>query len=270
MADGEKRMSFLKHLEELRWRLVRCAVVVVIGAGVIFYFTTPLIEALFTGMTKPSFITYRMMCKLSIMLGMEDDLCISNIPVTYQSNDPSGQLNTNVYFAIIGGIVIAAPFIFYQLWQFVKPALKERELRASKGIIWYISLLFFIGILFGYFVISPMSIQFFGTYQLTPEVQNIWDITKYMSLITTTTFYTGLFFELPIVVYFFSRLGIMTPQFMRKYRKHAIIVILIIAAIITPPDMTSQILVSLPLVLLYEISIRISARVQKRKALQEI
>lgn len=258
-------MSFLGHLEELRWRLVRCAVAIVIGAGTVFYFTTELVQTLFINMTNPDFITFRLMCKLSVALGMEEQLCITDIPVAYQSNDPSGQINVNIYFAIIGGIVLAFPYIFYQVWSFVKPALKDKERKASRGIIFYVSLLFFVGILFGYFVISPMSVQFYGTYQLAPEVQNIWDISKYMSLITTTTFYTGLFFELPVVVYFFSRLGLMTPAFMRKYRKHAIIVVLIIAAIITPPDITSQILVSLPLILLYEMSIGISARVNKRR-----
>ncbi len=265
MALGDKNMSFLGHLEELRWRLVRCAAVVVTGAILIFYFTTELVQSLFINMTNPDFITFRAMCKLSIWLGMDDSLCISDIPVTYQSTSPSGQLNVNIYFAMIGGIVVAFPYIFYQVWQFVKPALKEKEQKAARGIIFYTSLLFFLGILFGYFVISPMSVQFFGQYQLTPSVQNEWDISSYMSLITTTTFYTGLVFELPVVVYIFSRLGLLTPEFMRKYRKHAIVVILIIAAIITPPDVTSQILVSLPIIALYELSIRISAKVNAKR-----
>lgn len=262
-------MSFLGHLEELRWRLVRIAAVIIAAALVIFYFTTELVQTLFIDMTSPDFITFRAMCKLSIMLGMEESLCVGDIPVTYQSTSPAGQLNTNIYFAMIGGIVIAFPYIFYQIWQFVKPALKDKEKKAAKGIIFYVSILFFIGILFGYFVISPMSIQFFGQYQLAPQVQNEWDIAGYMGLITTTTFYTGLVFELPVVVYIFSRLGLMTPEFMRKYRKHAIVVILIIAAIITPPDVTSQILVSLPIIGLYELSIRISARVQRGKEVAE-
>lgn len=265
MAEESKGMSFLKHLEELRWRLVRCAVAIVLAAFVLFYFTTPLVEALFLKMTDPNFITFRAMCKLSIMLGMEEQLCVGSIPVTYQSTNPAGQMNINIYFAFIGGIIAVFPYIFYQVWQFIKPALKDKEKKAARGIIFYVSILFFIGILFGYFVISPMSIQFFGQYQLAPKIQNEWDIGAYMSLITTTTFYTGLLFELPVVVYLFSRLGLMTPEFMRKYRKHAIIVILILAAIITPPDITSQILVSLPIVLLYEMSIKISARVSKRR-----
>lgn len=265
MAEKEKSMSFLGHLEELRWRLVRCAAAIMIGAVVVFIYTTELVEAIFINMTSPDFITFRLMCKLSVALGMEDQLCISNIPVTYQSTTPSGQMNVNIYFAIIGGIILAFPYIFYQVWKFIRPALKDKERKASRGIIFYTSMLFFIGILFGYFVITPMSVQFFGTYQLSTKVQNEWDISTYMSYVTTTTFYTGLFFELPVVVYIFSRLGLLTPAFMRKYRKHAIVVILIIAAIITPPDITSQILVSLPIVLLYEISIRISARVNKRR-----
>lgn len=270
MADQEKKMSFLGHLEELRWRLVRCAIAIAIGAITIFIFTTELVESVFLNMATPNFITYRIMCDLSVKLGMEDSLCISEIPVRYISNTPGGQMNVNIYFAIIGGIVVAFPYIFYQVWQFIRPALKEKEKRASRGIIFYTSMLFFFGILFGYFVISPMSVQFFGTYLLSPKVENMWDIGAYMSFVTTTTFYTGLFFELPVVVYLLSRIGLITPAFLRKFRKHSIVVILIIAAVITPPDVTSQIVVTLPILILYEISIKISARVQKRREAAEI
>ena len=267
--EPSAQMSFLKHLDELRRRLMHCALAVVLGAIVIFAFTTPLVDTIFISMTDTDFITFRAMCKLSIMLGMEEGLCIQKIPVNYQSINPSGQMNINIYFAIIGGIIVAFPYIFYNVWSFVKPALKEKERKAAKGIIIYTSLLFFFGILFGYFVITPMSIQFFGTYQLSERVDNNWDIGAYMSLITTTTFYTGLMFELPVIVYIFSRLGLLTPEFLRKYRKHAYVVVLIVAAIITPPDVTSQILVSIPIVILYEGSIKISARVQKKKAAAE-
>lgn len=249
---------------------MRCAAAIILVACVIFYFTTPLVDSLFLSMTKPDFITFRWMCDLSVWLGMEKGLCIDKIPVTYQSTAPAGQFNVNIYFAMIGGIIGAFPFIFYQVWSFIKPALKDKERRAARGIIFYTSILFFLGILFGYFVVTPMSVQFFGTYELVPgAVKNEWDISGYMMYITTTTFYTGLIFELPVVVYIFSRLGLMTPAFMRKYRKHAIVVILILAAIITPPDVTSQILVSLPVVLLYEMSIRISVRVEKQRKARE-
>jgi sec-independent protein translocase protein TatC len=270
-TDGEQKlgMSFLGHLEELRWRLVRMAAAIILAAIFIFIYTTELVEHVFLNMTTPDFITFRAMCKLSMMLGMEQGLCVGEIPVTYQSTDPAGQMNVNIYFAFIGGIIVVFPYIFYQVWSFIKPALKDKEKKAARGIIFYTSILFFLGILFGYFVVTPMSVQFFGQYQLSPKVQNEWDISTYMTFITTTTFYTGLLFELPVIVYIFSRLGLMTPEFMRKYRKHAIVVILILAAIITPPDVTSQILVSLPVVLLYEASIRISARVKKSRDARE-
>lgn len=269
MAEEKKGLSFLGHLEELRWRLVRMAAAIITAAIVIFIFTTELVETLFLNMTTSDFITFRAMCKLSKMLGMEEGLCVGEIPVSYQSTNPAGQMNVNIYFAFIGGIIVVFPYIFYQVWQFIKPALKDKEKKAARGIIFYTSILFFIGILFGYFVVTPMSVQFFGQYQLSPKVQNEWDISTYMTFITTTTFYTGLLFELPVVVYIFSRLGLITPVFMRKYRKHAIVVILILAAIITPPDVTSQILVSLPIILLYEGSIKISARVLRNKEKKE-
>ncbi len=268
-VEQKKGMSFLGHLEELRWRLVRMAAAIILAAIFIFIYTTELVEHVFLNMTTPDFITFRAMCKLSMMLGMERGLCVGEIPVTYQSTDPAGQMNVNIYFAFIGGIIVVFPYIFYQIWSFIKPALKDKEKKAARGIIFYTSILFFMGILFGYFVVTPMSVQFFGQYQLSPKVQNEWDIATYMTFITTTTFYTGLLFELPVIVYIFSRLGLMTPDFMRKYRKHAIVVILILAAIITPPDVTSQILVSLPIVLLYEGSIRISARVKKSRDAKE-
>jgi sec-independent protein translocase protein TatC len=270
VAEEKKGMSFLGHLEELRWRLVRCAAAIVLAALFIFIYTTPLVREIFLRMTKPDFISYRAMCKLSLSLGMDKSMCVTHIPVTYQSTTPSGQMDVNIYFAFIGGIIAVFPYLFYQVWQFIKPALKEKERKAARGIIFYTSALFFFGVLFGYYVVTPMSIQFFGQYELVPgAIANEWDISGYMSYITTTTFYTGLLFELPVLVYILSRIGIMTPEFMRKYRKHAIVVILILAAIITPPDVVQQLIVSLPIILLYEMSIRISARVEKKRLAKE-
>jgi sec-independent protein translocase protein TatC len=163
----------------------------------------------------------------------------------------------------MGGIVLSFPFIFYQLWAFVKPGLKQNEKSVVSGLVFYVSLLFFLGILFGYFIVAPLCIQFFGTYQITADIENIFTINSYLSTIFSTVFYSGLLFLLPVVSYIFTKLGVLTPLFLRKYRKHAIVGILILAAIITPPDLISQVIVAIPIILLYEIGILVAVRVEK-------
>jgi sec-independent protein translocase protein TatC len=170
-----------------------------------------------------------------------------------------------MFYSIVGGIICAFPFLFYQIWTFVKPALKNNEMHASKGIIFYTSFLFFLGVAFGYFIISPLCVQFAGTFQLSSKIVNLPSISSFMSMIVMTTFYTGLLFELPVMVFLLTKIGVVSPAFLRKFRKHSIVVILILSAIITPPDVISQIIVAVPILILYEISILISARVEKNK-----
>ena len=261
-------MSFMGHLQELRKRVMRMAFAIVVAAVVLFIYTEPLIDIIYLRMSKPDFVTYRFFCWMSEYFQLDKALCATEIKLKLQSIEVTGQFNTNIYFAFIGGIVAVFPYLFYQLWQFVRPALKEKERKAATGVIFWSSLLFFMGIAFGYFVITPMCVQFFGNYILAPGIENNFTITSYISIVTTTTFFTGLIFELPVVVSILSRLGLLTPAFLRKYRKHSYIVILILAAIITPPDVTSQIIVTIPVVILYEISIGICARVVARKEKQ--
>ena len=168
----------------------------------------------------------------------------------------------------MGGFVVTFPFIFHQLWSFVKPGLKLNEITATKGIVFYVSLLFFSGIIFGYFVVAPLSVQFFGSYQISKEIENNFTVSSYMGNIFSTIFYSGLLFLLPMVSYLLTRIGLITPDFLRKYRKHAIVVVLILAAIITPPDVVSQIIVSIPIIILYEIGIIVSARLAKKMELE--
>ncbi|MES2800409.1 MAG: twin-arginine translocase subunit TatC [Bacteroidota bacterium] len=255
MSEG-KNMSFLDHLEELRWRLVRCAIAILAIATVLFLYQEWIMEKLFLSMKDPNFISFKVMCRTF-------GICIEEIPVKMQSMTVSGQFSYALMTSLMGGIVLAFPFIFYQLWSFVKPGLKQKEQTVAKGIVFYVSLLFFFGILFGYFVIAPLTIQFFGTYQISKQIENNFTISSYMSMILSTVFYTGLLFLLPVVMYIFSKLGIVTPRFLRKYRKHAIVGVLILSAAITPPDVLSQIIVSIPIIILYEISILVSARVEK-------
>lgn len=251
-------MSFLDHLEELRWRLVRCAISILVIAVVLWWFQEWIMNNIFLSLKDPDFISYRLMCK---SLGM----CTEEIPVKMQSTTMAGQFSYALMMSGIGGVVLSFPYIFYQIWSFVKPGLKQNERSVVKGIVFYVSILFFLGIFFGYFIVAPMCVQFFGTYQMSKDIENIFTINSYMSTIISTVFYSGLLFLMPVVMYLFAKLGIITPSFLRKYRKHAIVGVLILSAVITPPDMISQIIVSIPILLLYEISILITARVEKNR-----
>lgn len=254
----EKKMSFLDHLEELRWRLVKSAVAVLLFAVFIWIYQSWIMDTFFLSMSNKNFISFELLCKY---LGV----CVEDIPIKFQSTTMSGQFSYALMMSFMGGLVFAFPYLFYQVWSFVKPGLKMNELNIAKGIIVYVSLLFFTGILFGYFVIAPLAVQFFGAYQISDKISNDFTISSFMSTVLSTIFYTGLMFLLPVVSYLFAKLGIITPMFLRKFRKHSIVGIFILAAIITPPDVISQIIVSIPIILLYEVGIVVAARVYKQK-----
>jgi len=257
MSDN-KQMSFLDHLEELRWRLMRSAVAVIVFAIVIWIYQKEIMENVFLIMVDPNFVTFKLLCEYL-------NVCIDKIPVNFQSMTLSGQFSYALMMSVMGGAVLAFPYIFYQLWSFVKPGLKFKERKMAKGIVFYVSILFFIGILFGYFVVAPLSVQFFGAFQITDKIRNDFTISSYMSTILSTVFYTGLFFLLPVVTYLLVKIGLFTPEFLVKYRKHAIVVILILAAIITPPDVISQVIVTIPIYLLFEISVLVAKQVAKNQ-----
>ncbi len=255
MSDS-KNMSFLQHLEELRWILVRSAIAVLFFALIIWYFQEEIMVNVFLSMKEKDFITFRLFCDY---LGV----CIEEIPVKMQSMTVSGQFTYALMMSFLGGLVVSFPYVFYQIWSFVKPGLKFKEKKMAKGLVFYVSLLFFSGILFGYFIVAPLSIQFFGSYQISDQIENNFTIGSYMSTILSTIFYSGLFFLLPIISYLLTKIGLIDVAFLVKYRKHAIVVILILAAIITPPDIASQIIVSIPIVVLYEIGILVSKRAER-------
>lgn len=259
IMEEQGNMSFLQHLEELRWRLVRSAIAVIVMAVVIWWNMTWIMDNVFMSMLKADFITYDLFCKHFHIM------CVDTIPAKVQSRQLGGQFGYALWMSFIGGVVVAFPFIFYQLWAFVKPGLKANEKSMVKGIVFYVSILFFTGILFGYFVVAPMSVQFFGTFRITKTIENNFDLNSYMSTIISTVFYTGLFFLLPILAYITAKIGIISSGFLKKYRKHAIVVVLILSAIITPPDMISQIIVSLPILLLYEIGIIVVKIVERKR-----
>lgn len=256
--EEEGKMSFLEHLEELRWRLVRSAIAIVVISVALWIFREWILERLFFSMRYPSFPTFQLMCDYF-------GICVDKIELNLQSTTMTGQFSYALMMSIMGGIVLAFPFIFYQLWSFVKPGLKQNERSVAKGIVFYVSILFFIGILFGYFIVAPLCVQFFGNFKASPSVDNIFTINSYMSTVLSTVFYSGLLFLLPVISYIFTKLGVMNSEFLRKYRKHAIIGILILSAIITPPDLISQIIVAIPIIILYEIGILVSKRVEKNR-----
>lgn len=255
--ENEKNMSFLDHLEELRWRLVRSAIAIVVVAVSLWFFREWILDNLFFSMKNADFFTFKVLCQYL-------NVCVDDIHVQFQSTTVTGQFSYAIMMSIMGGIVLSFPFIFYQIWAFVKPGLKQNEKSVSKGIIVWVSLLFFMGILFGYFIVAPLAVQFFGTFQASKEVDNIFTINSYMSTVLSTVFYSGLLFLLPILSYLFTKLGIITSSFLKKYRKHAIVGILILSALITPPDLISQVIVGIPIVFLYEAGVLISKRVERR------
>src|SRR5512133_3623501 len=262
--NGEKEMSFLQHLEELRWHIIRSILAVLILMIIAFIFKNVLFNEVILGPKRPDFITNSLLCKLGEYLNTAA-LCINTKPLNLISIKMSGQITTHITVAMVAGLILAFPVILWEFWQFFSPALKPNEARYAKGAVFAASILFFIGVLFGYFMLAPLSIHFLSTYEVDPSVVNQININSYIGTLTSICLATGLVFELPIVAFFLTKIGVITPQFMRKYRKHAIVVIFIVAAIITPPDVFSQTLVAIPLLILYEVSILIAARVMKQK-----
>jgi sec-independent protein translocase protein TatC len=266
-ASPEKEMSFLDHLEELRWHLIRSTIAVVVLAGLAFIFKHFIFDVLIFGPTKPEFPTYAMFCEISRYLGM-DTFCFQEMPFKIQSRTMAGQFSAHMWTSIYAGIIVAFPYILYEFWRFISPGLREKERKSSRGFILIASVLFFLGVLFGYYLITPLSINFLGNYQVSEEVINQFDLDSYISLVRTSVLACGIVFELPILMYILTKIGLVTPEILRKYRKFALIIVLILSAVITPPDIVSQIIVAIPILILYEVSIYISKiviRNQKRE-----
>jgi sec-independent protein translocase protein TatC len=265
----EKEMTFLDHLEELRWHLIRsmfAILIITIGA----FITAPWIfDNIIFAVARPDFIFFEWMCQLGKLVGREDTLCVTEIPFKIQSRQMMGQFTMHITASLVMGFIISFPYVAWEIWRFVKPGLMSKERNYSRGAVFFISLLFFLGVSFGYFIMSPLAVYFFSNYQISPMIANEFDITSIVSTIVTLVFGSGILFQLPIVVYFLTKIGMITPAFMRQYRKHAIVIILIIAAIVTPPDPFSQTLIGIPLLLLYEFSILISASVIRRQMREE-
>lgn len=262
-------MSFLEHLEELRWHLVRSSVAVVVGAVIIFINVKFIMDNIMMKPKYPDFITNRVFAWFADLLN-SPDLRINTKPFELINYDVAGQFTTHLTIAMVGGIIIAIPYIFYEFWSFIKPALYDKERKHATGAVFYSSLLFILGVLFGYYLVVPLTTHFFGSYTISDEIKNQFNITSYISSLTTVVLGGGIVFELPIIIYFLSKVGIISASFLRKYRKHAYIVLLLLAAIITPPDVFSMMLVTMPLVALYELGVFLARNIEKKKKDEEL
>ncbi len=259
------QLSFLDHLEVLRWHLIRSVIAIGVFTIIAFLSKKLVFDVIIFGPKNPDFLTYRIFCKLSNLMGMDDAFCMEELPFSLQNIDMAGQFTTHLWVSFIAGLIVAFPYLVYELWRFVKPALKESEKSYSSLLIFSTSFLFTIGVLFGYFLIAPLSVNFLGGYSVSDQISSQINLGSYISTVTTVTMACGIVFELPILVYFLTKIGLLTPEWMKTYRRHAFVVTLVLSSIITPPDIASQILVTIPIIVLYEISIGISRRVIKRQ-----
>ncbi len=260
----EKEMSFLDHVEELRWHIIRaCSSIFVFAIGA-FVIRDFIFHTVIFGPKRDDFLFYRAACALSDKLGMGDALCMLPPEFDFVTPDFGENFITALKVSIYLGIACSIPFIFWEIWRFIKPGLLPKERKAARGFVFVCSSLFFAGVFFGYFIISPIAVNFLMTFEIEGVIP-MPALSSYVNYMAMFTLPTGIVFQLPIVVYFLSKVGIITPDFMRKYRRHAFVVILILAAMITPPDVITQLLLGIPLYFLYEVSIHVSKRVHKKK-----
>ena len=262
--NPQGEMSFWDHLEELRWHLIRILIAIAVSTTLAFLNRGIIFDGIILAPKDSNFITNRLLCRLGDFLSMPT-LCMDQLHLKIININLSGQFLTHMYISFFAGLIIATPYIIWEIWRFIKPALHPKERKHSRGAVAIISLLFFLGILCGYYLIVPFSVNFFGTYQVSPNVENQITLSSYINTVVSLSFSVGVVFELPVLVFFLAKVGILTPRFLIVNRKYMIIAILIVAAIITPPDVVSQILVSIPMFILYEFSILIAKRVTANK-----
>jgi sec-independent protein translocase protein TatC len=262
-------MSFIDHLEALRWHIIRSVLAILIAAVSFFIFIDGIFDQVIMGPTRNNFVSYRLLCSLSHKLGMGESLCMPPMKLNLQVTSVSGTFMSSLTIAFVGGLIVAFPYVCWEIWKFVKPALKPNELKHTRGMIFWISLFFFIGGAFGYFVLAPFTFNFLANYTIGSVgiLEYRPTLADYLDTLIDITLGAGLAFELPMAAWLLTKIGIITPGFLRTYRKYAYVALLVIAAIITPsPDWGSQMVVVVPLVFLYEISILISVRVAKQEA----
>ena len=265
----QAQMAFVDHIEELRWHIIRAILAILVASAYCFFNIEWIFTNIILGPTQNDFISYKYLSQLGELLHI-DVLKLKDMSIQFQNTELSGQFMMSFSVSFMMGLILAFPFVFWELWKFIRPALKANELKYARGIVFWSSLLFFIGVLFAYYIIAPFTINFFANYQLSPQFKNIITITNYYDTMSDLIMGMGLVFELPVIVYFLSRIGILTPKLMRDKRRYAILIIFFLAVIISPPDWFSCWLIALPLMLLFEISIGISDRANKARMKKQL
>ncbi len=268
MTKNVNEMSFLDHLEELRWHLIRATLSIVIVGTIAFIFSRSLFKLIIFAPLDMSFPTYSFLCKAGQLISVETSFCNDALPMMIQNRTMAGQFSADIWTSILAGFIISFPYVIYQLWKFISPGMHIDERKYSRGFIVISSLLFFIGVLFGYYIVTPLSLNFLANYSISDIVDNQIDIGSYISLVRSAALASGIVFELPIIIFFLTKVGLVTPEILKKYRKYALVIVLVLSAIITPPDIASQIIVAIPILVLYQVSIFISkvvVRNQKKK-----
>ncbi|NUM30905.1 MAG: twin-arginine translocase subunit TatC [Bacteroidetes bacterium] len=256
--NDDKNMSFFEHIDELRSHIIKSLLAIVLFGVLAYIFSDFVVNKVIFGPISKDFITYKILCKLS------KDSCFEGYNFKIINTNVTGQFIISLTIAFITGLILAFPYIIYQFWIFLKPALKPKERKKTTGIILISSILFLTGVCFGYFLLSPISLYFMASFNISDQINNTWTMQSYISFMSMLTIATGLIFELPLVMYFLAKLGLITSGFLKKNRRYAILIIVIVAAIVTPPDVGSQILVSIPLLVLFEIGILVTKRVEKK------
>ena len=264
--SGSEEMSFIDHLEELRWHLIRSVIAIAVGAIAFFIYVRDIVDRILLAPAKDDFVTYGWFCKLSHALGLGDAICMKGVKVSFLSTQLTGQFISSFTIAFVGGFIVAFPYIFWEFWRFIKPALSDKEKRNTGGVIFWVSLLFFTGIAFGYYVLTPFMVNFYFSYSLSPLIEIKPTFSDYLENLIYTTVGIGVLFQMPLLVMILAKIGIVTGTFLRKYRKHAFVLIVIAAAIITPStDPFSLAIVAIPLYILFEASIIVASRINKNQ-----
>jgi sec-independent protein translocase protein TatC len=264
--DTNAEMSFIDHLEELRWHIIRSVIAVVIGAIVVFIYSDFVVSKVLFAPTRADFISARWLCSLGHIIGIGNTLCFAQVQAKFLENTMTGQFIASFTLAFIGGFIIAFPYIFWEFWKFVRPALSSSELKKTRGVIFWVSLLFFMGVAFGYFILTPFMVNFYFNYKLSPQIEIMPSFSDYLENLIYTTVGIGVLFQMPLLVMVLARIGIVTGKFLKKYRRHAFVLILIAAAIITPStDPFSLTIVTIPLYALFEASIIIASRINRQQ-----
>ena len=271
-SEEKAEMTFIDHLEELRQHIIRSVIAILVMAAIIFIYRDWVFDNIRTGPINPDFISYRLLCDFSHWAGMGEALCMPPVNINMQTTTFGGQFLSSISLALIGGILISFPYIFWEFWRFIKPALKDKELSNTRFIIFWVSFFFFTGAAFGYFLLGPFTFNFLGSFTLGTKgvLETRPTLTDYLDNLTNLILGCGIAFELPVLAYILTKIGLITPIYLRKIRKYAVVVILLAAAVITPsPDWMSQLIVFIPLFTLYELSILVSARVSKQRIKEE-